>query len=339
MYCKTCGSRLEDGTRFCSSCGTPVENGYQTASRTPAVTVQTYDAAEKKKTIVTMAVIALCLLVVSKISRIISTYSLLTSIGEGQGSFLRYIFAPANHLSLIIPLVCALLFIIFCGMIDKKHPALTGIPMIVTILTDLLMTLINVLNMKISIQLTGVTRLLLSMVFIVVYMLAVSGVFGKGPAGKVLTVIFAVNLILYDALAFVYVTFKQAGQYGPLSLFSVFSFISSLFSFFSFLLTLIAMIKCVSYVHAKNAGTGRDSAQRDDPGVYSGTHDSPSGGIAALGFFVPTVGLILYLVWKDTLPLRARSAGKGALAGFITGIILSVLLTAVYFVLMIYLFH
>lgn len=60
--------------------------------------------------------------------------------------------------------------------------------------------------------------------------------------------------------------------------------------------------------------------------------DAPSGGFAALGFFFPLIGLILYIAWKDQTPLRAKSCGKGALAGFITSTVLSVLLVIVYFV-------
>ena len=45
--------------------------------------------------------------------------------------------------------------------------------------------------------------------------------------------------------------------------------------------------------------------------------DAPSGGFAVLGFFFPIVGLILYLVWNDRTPLKARSVGKGALIGAI----------------------
>jgi uncharacterized membrane protein YvbJ len=41
--------------------------------------------------------------------------------------------------------------------------------------------------------------------------------------------------------------------------------------------------------------------------------DAPSTGFAILGFFVPLAGLILWLVWKDEFPLRAKSVGKGAL--------------------------
>lgn len=54
--------------------------------------------------------------------------------------------------------------------------------------------------------------------------------------------------------------------------------------------------------------------------------DAPSGGMTALGFFFPIVGLILYLVWKDQTPLKAKSAGKGALIGVIVWTALSILL-------------
>ncbi|HIT13098.1 MAG TPA: hypothetical protein IAB54_02975 [Candidatus Scatomonas merdigallinarum] len=48
--------------------------------------------------------------------------------------------------------------------------------------------------------------------------------------------------------------------------------------------------------------------------------------MTALDFFFPIVGLILYLVWKDQTPLKAHSAGKGALIGVIVWTALSILL-------------
>ncbi len=53
--------------------------------------------------------------------------------------------------------------------------------------------------------------------------------------------------------------------------------------------------------------------------------DAPSTGLAVLSFFFPLIGLILYLVFKDTHPKKAKSIGKGALAGFITGVVLSII--------------
>ena len=59
--------------------------------------------------------------------------------------------------------------------------------------------------------------------------------------------------------------------------------------------------------------------------------DASSFGYAMLGFFVPIAGLTLYLVWHDTLPLRAKSAGKGALAA----VIFNIALVAIYAVVVV----
>lgn len=53
--------------------------------------------------------------------------------------------------------------------------------------------------------------------------------------------------------------------------------------------------------------------------------DAPSFGFAFLGFLIPLLGLILYLVNKDTQPLKAASAGKGALIGVITSVVFSII--------------
>ena len=50
--------------------------------------------------------------------------------------------------------------------------------------------------------------------------------------------------------------------------------------------------------------------------------DAPNAGFAVLSFFFPVVGLILWLVWMNTSPLKAKSCGKGALIGVISGAVL-----------------
>lgn len=45
-----------------------------------------------------------------------------------------------------------------------------------------------------------------------------------------------------------------------------------------------------------------------------------------LGFFIPVVGLILFLVWRTDAPNNARVAGKGALISVIVEISLYLLL-------------
>jgi uncharacterized membrane protein (DUF485 family) len=60
--------------------------------------------------------------------------------------------------------------------------------------------------------------------------------------------------------------------------------------------------------------------------------DRSSFGFAILGFFIPIVGLILFLIYEGKKPKRAKSAGKGALIGFITKIVLSIILVILYVV-------
>lgn len=51
--------------------------------------------------------------------------------------------------------------------------------------------------------------------------------------------------------------------------------------------------------------------------------DKSSVGFNILSFFFPIVGLILFLVWKNETPIKAKGCGISALIGFIAGIILS----------------
>lgn len=73
-------------------------------------------------------------------------------------------------------------------------------------------------------------------------------------------------------------------------------------------------------------------------------NDSSAFGFGVLGFFVPVAGLILWLIWKDERPKRAKALGIGALVGVIVnvvwgivaGIIVSVAFSAALSEIMIY---
>ena len=52
-------------------------------------------------------------------------------------------------------------------------------------------------------------------------------------------------------------------------------------------------------------------AQRDRS--YDTIKDDGGVGWSLLGCCIPVVGLVLYLVWKDTKPKTAKAAGFGAL--------------------------
>ena len=60
-------------------------------------------------------------------------------------------------------------------------------------------------------------------------------------------------------------------------------------------------------------------------------NDSSSFGFALLGFLFPLIGLILYFVYDDKRPKRAKSVGKGALVGVITRIVISIVITVAAF--------
>jgi uncharacterized membrane protein YvbJ len=53
--------------------------------------------------------------------------------------------------------------------------------------------------------------------------------------------------------------------------------------------------------------------------------DTGGFGWGLLGFCVPIVGLVLYLVWKDERPRTSKAAGMGALISVIAGVIFYVI--------------
>lgn len=62
------------------------------------------------------------------------------------------------------------------------------------------------------------------------------------------------------------------------------------------------------------------------------SEDNSNLGFAILGFFIPIVGLILFLIYEEKKPKRAKSAIKGALIGFITKIVLAIIFVILYVV-------
>ena len=50
--------------------------------------------------------------------------------------------------------------------------------------------------------------------------------------------------------------------------------------------------------------------------------DRPSTGLNVLSFFIPLVGLILFIVNNEKMPVRAKAIGTWALVGFIVNLVL-----------------
>ncbi len=56
----------------------------------------------------------------------------------------------------------------------------------------------------------------------------------------------------------------------------------------------------------------------------NGGNDKSNVGLNLISFFVPLIGLILYITLKKDTPIKAKSCGKSALFGFISGIVISI---------------
>ena len=80
--------------------------------------------------------------------------------------------------------------------------------------------------------------------------------------------------------------------------------------------------KCGSAV-AAGSSVSIQQSNSENHRVNNG--DAPSGGFAFLGFLFPLVGLILYLVWRESFPLKANSCGKGALVSVVIGVVLTII--------------
>jgi hypothetical protein len=73
--------------------------------------------------------------------------------------------------------------------------------------------------------------------------------------------------------------------------------------------------------HEQNAQSAPEMFQSGYSSKPSFAKDTPSIGIAIIGFLFPMIGVIMYIAWLNSLPFRARSAGKGALLGAITYVV------------------
>lgn len=79
---------------------------------------------------------------------------------------------------------------------------------------------------------------------------------------------------------------------------------------------------------------GRQLSGNNPAPTNSNDFDDSSGkGLAVLCFFIPLVGLILYLIYQKDRPILAKAVGKGAIAGFIVRVTLAVIITILYLII------
>lgn len=68
-------------------------------------------------------------------------------------------------------------------------------------------------------------------------------------------------------------------------------------------------------------------AQADVPPMYASSTlvDEPSTALKVISFFMPIVGLVLFLCFRNDQPISAKAYGKMALISYIIGNVLAVL--------------
>ena len=76
---------------------------------------------------------------------------------------------------------------------------------------------------------------------------------------------------------------------------------------------------------SSGSSAGNYQQQNAQPNYNYVEQDIPSTGLNVLAFFLPLVGLILYLVYVDSTPRRAKAIGKFALIGFGVGVALGII--------------
>ncbi|MDR2558170.1 MAG: zinc ribbon domain-containing protein [Oscillospiraceae bacterium] len=83
--------------------------------------------------------------------------------------------------------------------------------------------------------------------------------------------------------------------------------------------------KCGNKIHEEAViCTHCGCATNDSSNVLNNSNDVPSGGLKALSFLIPLVGLILFASNINTKPKSAKSYGVFALVGFIIGLIITI---------------
>lgn len=80
--------------------------------------------------------------------------------------------------------------------------------------------------------------------------------------------------------------------------------------------------------NVQNGGLGAASTQ------VQSAKEGGTVGWGILGFFLPIVGFILWLVWKDEHPARSRSAGIGCLVSICLGVVGVILYVVLVFVIL-----
>lgn len=318
MFCPKCGKELRDNAAFCNGCGAPLQNESNNFIETMS--------SEVTNIIVTKPV-KIIMIILSCVSLL---FNVMQRISWGTINVIEWAIIPG------------ILLIVGCAFLNRMKPTLMVIPMVCPIVLDLMDA--------IRFQSIGI---ILSIILLF----------------EILFVIFGTLSIVKRKLSVKIFSLISLGLYFVLLIrnYRVFGIISTILTttvWYIFIIAIPTKTKTntkntddhintkttnfTSFMFCPNCGNRFPMGKKfcDQCGselketvgqfnsAYQNANDAPSTGFSVLGFFFPVVGLILYLVWKDNLPLRAKSAGKGALIGAITSVSLTIITYIVYFLIL-----
>lgn len=319
MFCIKCGNEIPDGAQFCPKCGTNVING---------PLKETQVNKEKERLSISIGIVVL--------SAILSILSVICSISLFAGKY-----GVNLHTRPYVYAYCifSLLIVVGCILLKRTPIFITILGCIIAVFD--LSTIFNFLNSYFVFRgsfLLGlnVIRFLIPFTFVIL----VIGIFVKGNVRKVCSML-AVILFTISSIILTLQTVSAIGNpffYGlaspriPLYIRVLWYLCYAVAALGIFLSTpWDRKDTVVTYVNNPAGGVNQGTLQSQS--------DASSGGYAVLCFFFPVIGLILYLVWKDQFPMRAKSCGKGALAGVIIYVALIILLYIIQYALIFSMFR
>jgi len=331
MYCGKCGEEIPDGSKFCPKCGALVGGGTQARAAGPVLLQNVRSTGSTFKTL------GIILCVFAALGWVLGPVVDFRLIG------VIYYWHVDNFISgtvCTLPLAALLAVIGLRSVAESKKGdaarKYTGIADCLLAGAQLFgfayLTAINILGGYPYYPLGGSVEIL---ILVVLLLIAAAGLYifialQKGAAEeRRIPLLVAGALLGLFALVSALLSLGHSGI-SPVAFMLVGSFY-----------TAGLILRAVSLIPRKERAVPvlatlqtRATAFVSGGQTASMPGDAPSMGFAVLSFFFPLVGLILYLVWKDQFPMKARSCGGGALIAVIVSVALGVLSVLLVFMVM-----
>lgn len=95
-----------------------------------------------------------------------------------------------------------------------------------------------------------------------------------------------------------------------------------------------SLVQGVNYTLPSNGRNVQNGGLSASSTQVQSAKEGGTVGWGILGFFIPIVGFILWLVWKDEHPARSRSAGIGCLVSVCLGVVGSIIYIIILFAIL-----